>query len=257
VGVVADAGAEVEGFEVGDWVFHGRYVGHRGWSLQDVSTASGESNDSHLTIQLPEGNRHLFALLGVAGVGTRAVRRTRVEGPQNVWVAGAGPIGLFAAQAAQAFGANVTVTDLIPRRLDVARELGMGRVIDAGTGGYEEALKEEGPYDRVIDACGAETLIHDIAKLGLLAHGGVIGLIAVRSETRFGWGMLHATEGSIEVSCHFGLGELKLLVDLIGRGVIRVDPLITHKEPIEDAPGVYELLRDSPSEPLGIVFDWA
>lgn len=258
VGVVKAIGDSVRDFNVGDWVFYGRYVGHRGWNIQDVSCADQRSYGSHLVMKLPDGiNRDVCALFGVAGVAMRAVRRLRVKGPQNVWVAGAGQIGLFAAQVARALGAFVTVTDLIPGRLDVARNLGADRIIDVSGDGWEKCLKEGGPYDCIIDACGAEALIGDVGRLELLAHGGVIGLIAVRSETRFVWEMLHGTEASIEVSCHFSLEDLKVLVEFVKRGTIRIEPIMTHKEPIERALEVYASLRDNPSQLLGIIFDWS
>lgn len=258
VGVIKAIGDSVRDFNVGDWVFYGRYVGHRGWNIQDVRCTDQRSYGSHLVMKLPDRiNRDVCALFGVAGVAMRAVRRLRVKGPQNVWVAGAGPIGLFAAQAARVLGAFVTVTDLIPGRLDVAKNLGAGRIIDVSEDDWEKCLKEGGPYDCIIDACGAEALIGDVGRLGLLAHGGVIGLIAVRSETRFVWEMLHGTEASIEVSCHFGLEDLKVLVEFVKRGMIRIEPIITHKEPIERALEVYASLRDNPSRFLGVIFDWS
>jgi len=257
VGVIRGLGELVRGFRVGDWVFYGRYVGHRGWNIQEMSRTDPQTNDSHLVIALPDDvDRELCALFGVGGVALRAVRRLRVDASQKVWVVGAGPIGLFAAQAARAFGAHVTVTDLIPRRLSVARELGAHRVIDASDKDAQAALKEGGPYDCIVDASGTGGLLEDIRRLGLLAHGGAIGLVAVRSETTFIWSMLHGTEASIEVPCHFGLGDLKLLIDLVRRGVIRIAPMISHREPIQKAPEIYATLRDRPSELLGVVFDW-
>jgi len=258
VGVIEAVGDMVKDFRVGDWVYYGRYVGHRGWHIQDVVCADPTSNDSHLVLPLPEDvDRQMCALFGVAGVAMRGVRRFRVKGPQKVWVAGAGPIGQFAAQAARAFGAHVTVTDINPSRLSVAEELGADRVINVSEGGSEEALKEGGPYDCIIDSCGVESLIMDIGRMGLLAHGGVIGLLAVRSETRFYWSMLHGTEASIEVSCHYSLDDLEVLLQFVRRGIIRVEPLISHRVPIEHAPKIYATLRDRPWELLGVIFDWS
>jgi threonine dehydrogenase-like Zn-dependent dehydrogenase len=68
--------------------------------------------------------------------------------------------------------------------------------------------------------------------------------------------MLHATEGSIEVSCHFSLDDLRVLLHFVRDGTIRVPPLISHRVPIDEAPRIYSLLRDAPAELLGVVFDW-
>ena len=81
-------------------------------------------------------------------------------------------------------------------------------------------------------------------------------MLAVHTHTTFHWSMLHMTEGSIEVSCHFALDDLRVLLHFIRQDVIRVAPLIGHRVPVDDAIGIYEMLRDTPRELLGVVFDW-
>lgn len=257
VGTITAKGDEVGDFGVGDSVFYGRYVGHRSWNIQDVKSPEAIEYDSHLVFHLPHDIPHeLCALLGVGGVAMRAVRRLRVDGGQKVWVAGAGPIGLFACQIADAMGAEVTVSEPIERRLRMADELGAKHVVDASSPGYEKDLARFGPFDRIIDLCGARGLLSVVRDNDLLAHRGAIGLIAVRSETCFEWEMFHGREASIEVSCHFGTDDLEVLVDLVRKGSVEIDPLVTHRERISRAPDIYALLRDRPEKVLGIIFDW-
>jgi len=254
VGVVEAAGNQVKAFSEGDIVFFGNYVGHRGWNIVEVG--AGHSS-SALCIKLPDDVEHEFcALLGVAGVGTRHIRRISVAPAQNVWVAGVGPIGQFAAQAARAFGAYVTVTDLDQRRLDVAKELGAHRAINVSDQSATELLKEKASYNCIVDACGAPSLIPDIYKNRLLAQRGVIGALAVRAETTFHWSMLHGLEGSIEVSCHFSLEDLGIILHFLRLGTMRIKPLVTHRVPITEAPCIYETMRDRRAELLGVIFNW-
>src|SRR5262249_36136253 len=78
VGEVVAAGSRVRQFAAGDWVFFGQYVGHRGWHLVEIGAEEPSPADSHLTIRLPEAvDRQECALLGVAGVALRAVKRVR------------------------------------------------------------------------------------------------------------------------------------------------------------------------------------
>lgn len=119
-----------------------------------------------------------------------------------------------------------------------------------------EPLREGAPYDCIIDCSGAPDLLQQIHDMRLLAHGGVIGLVAVRSQTEFPWAMLHGTEASIEVSCHFSLDDLRVLLYFVQQGVIRIEPVVSHVVPIEQAPVIYETLRDRPAELLGVIFDW-
>lgn len=255
VGRIEAVGEGVADFAVGDWIYYGRYVGHRGWHLQAVGPADVHSYDSHLCVRLPhDADRQDCALLGVAGVAMRGVRRFRVAPGQRVWVAGLGLIGQFAAQAARAVGAQVTVTDTNEMRLGVAARLGAHAALPAAD---TAALQAGGPYDCIIDACGAPDLFMQVHRLGLLAPKGVVGALAVRSETTFHWSTFHGREASIEVSCHYSLDDLRMLLHLIKQGIIAIPPLVTHRLPVSEAPSVYRLLRDEPGQLLGVIFDWS
>lgn len=258
VAQVVAVGDSVRQFAEGDWVFYGQYVGHRGWHLVEVGSGEASPTESHLTMRLPEDvDRQECALLGVAGVALRAVKRIRTAPGQKVWVVGAGPIGHFAAQGARVKGAEVTVTDMAPARLQAAAETGAHRTLLADDARVWDALREAGPFDRIIDASGAESLFHEIHRHQLLAAGGVIAAMAVRGDVRFPWGLLHGREGSIEVACHFSLEELQELIGLMRLGEIRVGPMVWHRVSIEEAPAIYAILRDRPHDLFGVIFDWA
>jgi len=257
VAQVLAAGSRVRQFRDADWVFYGNYVGHRGWHVVEIGDGEASPADTHLTIKLPaDVERQDCALLGVAGVALRGVKRIRVEPGHKVWVAGAGPIGNFSAQAARVKGGQVTVTDVVPFRLEVARKTGAHRTLLASDDGVWQALKQAGPFDHIIDACSAESLFYDIYHNRLLAYRGVIAAMAVRAEVRYPWGLLHVTEASIEVACHFSLDELRELIDYVRRGEVQIAPLVTHRVPIAQAPEIYNTLRDRPQELLGVIFDW-
>ena len=71
------------------------------------------------------------ALLEPLSVGLWACRKGEVGAGSRVLVTGAGPVGLVALQAALALGAaTVTVTDVNPHRLSLARELGATEALD-------------------------------------------------------------------------------------------------------------------------------
>ncbi len=254
VSVIEEAGRRVDQFSVGETVFLGVQGGHRGWHLVDLAAAN---ESDRLCIRLPPEIEHEFcALFGIAGVGFRHSRRIRVAAPMRVWVAGLGLIGQSAAQAARALGAHVTVTDFDPRRLDVSGRLGAHLVIDFNEDTAIESLTEGGPYDRIVDACGASDLFDFINEHGLLAPYGVIGALAGRQPTVFHQTMLHALRASIESSSHFTLEDLEILLHFYQLGTVRIEPMVTHRVPVEEAPAVYAALRDDPAELLGVIFDW-
>ena len=253
VGVIEEVGDSVQDFKPGEPVFYGQYVGHRGWHVVEI-----DAHGRHLVLPLPGNVDHrCCALFGVAGVASRGVQRFGITAAQKVWVAGLGPIGQFAAQAARAVGAHVTVTDVNEHRLSVAEQLGAHRTLNAADAHCTEALQAGGPYNCIIDACGIESLLLDIHQARLLAHGGVIGCLAVRGNAVFPWSMLHGLEAAIEVSCHFTLDVLGIVLHFVQQGIIRIEPLVTHNVPINQAPDIYHTLRDRPADLLGVIFDWA
>lgn len=248
VGVITAIGDAVRTLAVGDRVFCGDYVGHRSWHITD---------ENGLVVKLTDDvEPRECALMGVAGVAMRAVRRMRVGAGDNVWVAGQGPIGHFLAQAARAVGARVTVTDLNHRRLDAAREAGAHVALDPSDPGTVAELKHGGPYDFIFDGCSAPRLLLDVFEHGLLAHSGCIGMMAVRSEVTYPWSMLHGTEARIETSCHFGRDDLRALLFLIRQRTIRMGPIISDVVPIAEAPAVYGRLAAGDPALMGVVFEW-
>jgi L-iditol 2-dehydrogenase len=83
------------------------------------------------------------ALVEPLSVGVWACRKARVGPGSRVLVTGAGPIGLVCLQAAKAFGATyVAITDVNPRRLALARELGASEVVNVGETSLADAIIE-------------------------------------------------------------------------------------------------------------------
>jgi len=112
------------------------------------------------------------ALLEPLSVGIWACRKARISAGARVLVTGAGPIGLVALQCALAFGAtDVSVSDVNPARLALARELGATAVVDAreGLGGLDrppQVLLECSGYPpaiaeaiRALDRAGRAVLV--------------------------------------------------------------------------------------------------
>src|SRR6266702_1320161 len=83
------------------------------------------------------------ALVEPLSVGVWACRKARVGPGSRVLVVGAGPIGLVCLQAARACGATyVAITDVNPRRLEFARQLGASEVVNAREMSLADAVIE-------------------------------------------------------------------------------------------------------------------
>jgi L-iditol 2-dehydrogenase len=159
-GVVVATGAEVARVDVGQRVsvepgvpdftcaqcLAGRYnlcEGMRFFATPPVDGAFAELVTVHEQFAHPvpdELSDDAAALLEPLSVGLWACRKGRVTAGSRVLVTGAGPVGLLAAQAALALGAaEVTVTDVNPRRLRLARELGVTNSLDVSASPVSES----------------------------------------------------------------------------------------------------------------------
>ena len=47
-----------------------------------------------------------------------------------------------------------------------------------------------------------------------------------------------------------------MLLHFIRLGTISIEPIVSHRLPVTEAPRIYDIMRDSPGDLLGVVFDW-
>jgi threonine dehydrogenase-like Zn-dependent dehydrogenase len=129
-------------------------------------------------IKVPEGppdDRFLY-LSDVLPTAWQAVEYADVREGGSIGIFGLGPIGQMAARVAQHRGARVIGIDLVPERLEMARQRGI-EVLDVSDGAGDamaigervRELTEGRGTDSVIDAVGME------------AHGAPIGAFAQRA----------------------------------------------------------------------------
>jgi L-iditol 2-dehydrogenase len=115
-------------------------------------------------------------LIEPLSVGVWACRRGQVGPGSTVLVTGAGPIGLIAAQAARAYGADsVTVTDVNPHRLRLAEHLDL-EIIDVS----RTVLSEAGIEPDVLLECSGNALatwdaVSTMARAGRVVLVGMGG----------------------------------------------------------------------------------
>lgn len=109
---------------------------------------------------------------------------------EDVLITGAGPIGCMAAAVARHAGArHVVVTDIIPYRLNLAREAGATRVVDAAVENLGDVQKELGMregFDVAMEMSGSPAALNVI--LENMCHGGKIAILGIIPEnTAINW----------------------------------------------------------------------
>lgn len=116
------------------------------------------------------------ALLEPLSVGIWAAHKAQVGAGDRVLVAGAGPVGILAAQVAQAFGASeVIVSDISESRLEAAKKLGASRTILA----TDPELIDLG-VDVFIDASGAAPAV--VSGMRATRAAGRVVLVGMGAE---------------------------------------------------------------------------
>ncbi|MEM4780540.1 MAG: zinc-dependent alcohol dehydrogenase family protein [Halalkalicoccus sp.] len=137
----------------------------------------------HNAVSLPEG----VSAVDMAGLGCRFMTSFhglahRADVGAGDWVAihGCGGVGLSAVHIADALGANVIAVDLVPEKLDKARELGAVEAVNASE--IEDVPREikaitDGGADVAVDALGiAQTCRNAVMSLGRRGQHVQIGL---------------------------------------------------------------------------------
>jgi threonine 3-dehydrogenase len=100
---------------------------------------------------------------------------------EDVLITGAGPIGAMAAAVCRHAGArHVVVTDINPKRLEKARELGATHTIDVRTESIADAKKQLGMsegFDVGLEMSGNADAFRDL--LANMCHGGKVSILGI------------------------------------------------------------------------------
>jgi Zn-dependent alcohol dehydrogenase len=109
---------------------------------------------------LPFELASLFGCAVLTGVGA-ALNAARVEPADRVAVFGLGGVGLAALLGARVAGAETIVAvDVVPEKLDLARELGASHAVAAGEGAVEAVRTlTGGGADKAIETVGSERVL--------------------------------------------------------------------------------------------------
>ncbi len=146
-GTVSAVGASTSGISVGDPVVVRplaacgecpaceRGYGHVCQNLKFLGLDTDGAFQQHWTVpdytihKLPEGlSLEHSALVEPLAVACHDVKRSRLQSGEDVLVIGGGPIGMLIAIVAKHAGGNVTVSEINPFRLEMAKSLGFSVV---------------------------------------------------------------------------------------------------------------------------------
>ena len=184
------------------------------------------------------------ALCEPLSVGIWACQRAGLEPGDRVLVTGAGPVGLLAAQAARAFGANsVTVTDIADFRLDMARELGFD-VERVGEGTSRD-------FDVLLECSGAPTALADgLWRLRTNGRAAMVGM--PKQDVALALSRLNVNELTIGLVNRYA-HTWPIAIELISSGRVDVSSLVTHRFPLDETADAIMLARNVPDSVKAII----
>lgn len=183
-----------------------------------------------------------LALVETLAIGCHAVARAAVSAGDRVLVVGAGPIGLSVVEFAVLAGAEVTVLDVNPHRLEFCRELmGIERVVGGGEGLLPrlEELTGGDLFATVIDATGNARSMAE--SLRYVSHAGQLVYVGITSEDIvFPHRLLHTRETSLLASRNALPEDFERIIRLIENGDLDTSPWVTHRTTFDELIGVFE-----------------
>lgn len=272
-GTIVALGEDMGGFKVGQRVAcaGGGYAVHAEYGVVP----------RNLLTPLPE---HVdFESAAFTTLGAIALHGFRLAEPQigeSVAVIGMGLLGLLTGQIAAAAGCRVLGIDIDPKRITLAASLGLQACLRAEAEDLAQTFTANRGFDAVL-IC-ADTKSNDPVELagtiardrGRVVATGAVGLTFPRkvyyekelsfiNSRSYGPGRYDA--GYEENGQDYPIGfvrwtegrNFEAVVDLLANGKLQVQPLITHRFPIEQATEAYDVITGKKDEPfLGVLLTY-
>ena len=274
-GIVIAVGEDVTEFRAGDRVACAG-VGY-------ASHAEVLSVPKNLCVALPHDATFEAGAFGTLGaIALQGVRLAEPTLGESVVVIGLGLLGQLTVQLLQANGCRVFGLDLDPQKVELARQLGADRAAlnnDEAKRAVMDWSRGRGADAVLITAAtpsnGPVELAGEISRLkGRVVAVGLVGLDVPRD-------LYFKRELALKISMSYGPGRydpeyeerghdypfayvrwtegrnIEAFLDLVAAGRVRVEPLITHRFPIDEGERAYRLLTGEVEEPyLGVILSY-
>lgn len=189
---------------------------------------------------MPEGLSYdEGAMCEPVSVGRHAVMKLEIQPGDNLFISGAGPIGLIAGQWAKMMGAaQVYYTDIDERKLEFAESIGFAA--------YEEGVTidcfiEGTGYSNALESCLKAVKPHGRGVL----MGNPAGGIEMTQNTY--WHILRKelkVLGTWNSSYNDAENDWRESLAAMADGRINVKPLITHKYPLSEVNTAFEMMKN-------------
>jgi L-iditol 2-dehydrogenase len=191
----------------------------------------------HIVYALPDSFAYQkAALIEAVSIAVHAAKITGIRLDSSAVVVGAGMIGLLAVQAFRAFGCSkVIALDLEESKLRLAKQMGADQTFLATEPDLDANLREategHGP-DIAVEVVGAQKSV--LTAINSVRRGGTVTLIGnLAPVVEIPLQTIVTRQLRLLGSCA-SAGEYRECIDLMARGVIDVEPLISAFAPLSE-----------------------
>ncbi len=267
-GIVLACGAGVQNFKPGD------RVASNGPHAEIVSVAKNLC--AHVGDNVPF-EQACFAVLG--SIAMQGVRLAQCKLGETVFVIGLGLVGQLTVALAKAAGLVVIGTDLDAAKCTLAQKMGADFAVPGlGASQVETITSGLGADAVIITASTKSNTPIEIAANAVRQKGRVIlvGVVGLEIDRR----PFYFKEAEFVVSCSYGPGRydpnyeehghdyppayvrwtqqrnIQSVLDLMHRGQLNVQPLISHRFSIDNAVDAYEMINTGSQPFLGVVIQY-
>ena len=222
-------------------------------------------------------DEEVLFLTDIFPTGWSAIDWANLKGGETVAVFGCGPVGLMAQKIAWLRGAKRVIgVDIQPYRLEMAQRAAKSETINAADGNAVEAIRAMTSgrgADVCVDAVGLEAdrkltdKLKNIwhmemgslnalkAAISAVRRGGVVSVVGVYGLPYDAFPIGQIFDKGIKMA--FGQAPVHKYIDeligIIERGEIRLDDIITHQLPLDQAPHAYQIFRDKEDDCVKVV----
>lgn len=183
------------------------------------------------------------ALVEPLAVGMHAAKQGNVKLGDSVVILGSGCIGLVTLLACKAFGAtDITVVDVIPKRLEYAKKLGATTVINAAEKDVLaelDILTNKKGVDVVIETAGSARTIAQTPYL--VKNGGCIVLVGMAPQDIIEYNFSKIMAKEAEIKSVFRYRNIyPQAIEAISKGIIDISGIVTHEFDFNDVSKAFD-----------------
>lgn len=175
-----------------------------------------------------------LALIEPYCIGHHGIERARVQAGDRVLVLGAGTIGVMAAIAAKARGAEVYISDIEQQKLDMAMGFGLaGSILNRSKEAFDgevSRITDGNGFDVTVEAVGLPNTLQNC--LDAAAFGGRVSVIGVgKKRIDLDFTILQRKELNIFGSRNALSADFISAIALVCEGKLDLDPVVSHVYP--------------------------